>query len=311
MRVLYMGSPEFAVEPLRALAGRHEVVRVITRPDAASGRGRTLRPTPVARAAEALGLPISKPSSMRTAEAHEIVRAARADVGVVVAFGELVPADMLMIPRYGMLNVHPSSLPRWRGAAPVQRAILAGDETAGVSVMRVGEALDAGPYCCTSSVPLGHKGAGELLCELSKLGSECLLDALDRLSDGTLVWTIQDPEKVTYAEKVLKSDTALLPTLSAVECDRRVRASTDSAPARACVCGRSLRVISAEVEDAAGEGDLPAAGEVLRTRKGLVLGCAAGALRLLAVKPGGRREMPIGAFVAGLPADAPSEWKQA
>lgn len=298
MRIVYLGTPSFAVAPLAALAQRGEVVGVITKPDAASGRGKRLRPCAVAQKAEELELPLFKLDSMRTPEAARLLAELAPDLCVTVAFGELIPEGLLGLPPLGFINVHASLLPRWRGAAPVQRAILAGDEEAGVSIMRLAPELDAGPYCRQSATPVADKSADELLGELSTLGADDLIESLPEIASGRAVWTEQDAALVTYARKVAKADIALRPALAADECARRVRASSNSAPARAVVCGRSLRVVQARTV-VGGEG-LPAQGTVALTRKRLLLGCADGALELLAVKPDGGKQMPVGAFLAGL-----------
>lgn len=304
MRAVFFGTPAFAAPALRALSQCAEVAAVYTKPDAASKRGKGLHPSPVADAAGELGLPVRKVASMRGDEVRAGFEELGADIAVVVAFGELIPAALLDLPRLGFVNVHASALPRWRGAAPVQRAILAGDSSAGVSIMRLEPTLDTGPYCAQALTPVGRKGAEELLAELGEAGARLLADVLPAIEAGTAVWTEQDPALVTYAEKIAKADVLLDPSLCADECDRRVRASSPAAPARAVVCGKPLTVLSAAAAD-----DAIAAGEVLVTKKRLVLGCSGGALELLEVKPDGKKAMPATAFLAGLRRDGDLAWQ--
>ena len=304
MRAVYLGTPEFAVPPLRALAQNHEVVGVFTKPDAVSGRGKKLRPNPVAQTADELGIPVFKVDSMRTPEVAAKLAELAPQIAVVVAFGEIIPEELLSVPEFGFVNVHASALPRWRGAAPVQRAILAGDEKAGVAIMRVEAGLDTGAYCKTTLTDVAEKGAAELLAELSELGASDLMDAIDEMARGELAWTEQDEALVTYAAKIEKPEVVLSPEASAAENLRRVQASSDSAPARCVVCGRPVRIMKAT---AAGDG--LAAGEVERTKKSLRLGCAEGSFKPLVVKPEGKREMELSAFLAGLPKDAPLAWE--
>lgn len=305
MRVVFMGTPDFAVPSLSAVAAAHEVALVVTRPDAVRGRGRTLEPSPVKARALELGLPVLEARRM-TPEALEAVRAAAPDAICVVAFGCILPDELLAMPRLGTVNVHASLLPRWRGAAPIQRSILAGDAETGVSIMEVAHELDAGAWCRQAHVAIGEKGAEELTAELAAAGAEELVAALGQIEDGTAVWHEQDEAAVTYAAKVTKAEMRLAPAAGAGELARRVQASGDTAPARAVVCGRGVRVLAARVaSDAVGEG------AVLVDHGRVVLGCADGsALELLSVKPDGKRAMDASAWAAGLRGAEP-RWESA
>lgn len=297
MRIVFMGTPEFACPSLSAVSKSHDVVRVVTRPDAVRGRGKRLEPSPVKALAGELGLAVTEASRM-TPEVMDELRAAKADLCVVAAYGCILPDELLEMFPLGCVNVHASLLPRWRGAAPIQRAVLEGDELAGASIMRVVHELDAGAYCAQVSTAVAGKTSSELLDELGHLGAEALVEAIGRIADGTAVWTEQDESLVTYAHKIEKAEMRLDPADGALANVRRVLASTDAAPARCEVAGKGVRLMRARTCD-----DALAAGEVLVSHGRVALGCADGALEVLDVKPDGKREMQASAWAAGLRAD--------
>lgn len=296
MRVVFMGTPEFAVPSLQALVDAgHEVPLVFTRPDAVRGRGKKLLPSPVKEKASELGIPVFETKRM-TDEAKAALADAAPDVMCVVAFGCILPDDVLQMAPLGAVNVHASLLPRWRGAAPIQRSILAGDVETGVSIMRVAHELDAGAWCAQVSVPVGEKSCEELTSELAAAGAKALVDVLPDLADGSVEWHEQDPAGVTVAAKVRKEEMLLDPADDVRANALRVQAAGDTAPARAVVAGRGVRVMSARV---ANEAQVDA-GEVLAQKKHVFLGCADGALEVLSVKPDGKKEMPAASWAAGL-----------
>lgn len=297
MRIVFMGTPEFACPSLSAVSKSHDVVRVVTRPDAVRGRGKRLEPSPVKALAGELGLAVIEASRM-TPEVMDELRAAKAELCVVAAYGCILPDELLEMFPLGCVNVHASLLPRWRGAAPIQRAVLEGDELAGASIMRVVHELDAGAYCAQVSTAVAGKTSSELLDELGHLGAEALVEAIGRIADGTAVWTEQDESLVTYAHKIEKAEMRLDPADGALANVRRVLASTDAAPARCEVAGKGVRLMRAGTCD-----DALAAGEVLVSHGRVALGCADGALEVLDVKPDGKREMQASAWAAGLRAD--------
>ena len=299
MRVVFMGTPAFAVPSLEKLAERHEVALVLTRPDAVRSRGKRLEPSPVKARALELGLPVTEANRI-TPEVLEKLEAARADVFCVAAYGCILPDAVLTMAPLGCVNVHASLLPRWRGAAPIQRAILAGDAETGVSIMRIGRGVDTGAYCLQGAVSVPGKTAAQLTDELARLGADLLLKALDQLSSGTCSWTEQDEELVTHAPKIEKSELRLDPAATVGENCRRVLASSDAAPARCVVAGKGLRVLAAHAADGAQAGGLPQAGAYALARKQALLGCADGALALDSVKPDGKRAMEAVAWAAGL-----------
>lgn len=294
MRIVFMGTPAFAVPSLHALAGAHDVRLVLTRPDAVRGRGRRLEPSAVKAAATELGIDVLEAKRI-TDEVMDAIRAAEPDVIVVAAFGCILPDAVLTAAPLGCVNVHASSLPRWRGAAPIQRAILSGDARAGVSIMRVVHDLDAGAYCRQADVEVGEKSCPQVMGELAELGARELLTALDQMADGTAVLVDQDESKVTYAKKIEKAEMLLDPAATALDNRRRVQTSLDAAPARMAVAGKGVRVLAARVVE---EG--VAQGEVLVRHGRVIAGCADGAIELLRVKPDGKREMEASAWAAGL-----------
>lgn len=297
MRIVFMGTPDFAVPSLRMLAAEHEVPLVFTRPDAVRGRGKRLEPSPVKAAACELGLRVFETKRM-TPEAKEALAEAAPDIIVVAAFGCLLPEDVLTAAPLGCVNVHASLLPRWRGAAPIQRAVLEGDERIGVSIMRLVMEMDAGDYCRQAAVEAGDKDCAAVMSELAELGAQELLAALPSIADGTAEWVEQDASLVTFAPKIEKAEMLLDPTDSARANVQRVRASLNAAPARAVVAGKGVRVLAAHVA----EGEA-AAGKVLVRKGRVLLGCADGCVELDVLRPDGKREMQARAWSSGLRGD--------
>ena len=303
MRITFMGTPDFAVPSLELLARDHEVTLVVTRPDAVRGRGRELVPSPVKARALELGLPVLE-ARRATPEVLDAVREARPDVMCVAAFGCILPDELLAMAPLGCVNVHGSTLPRWRGAAPIQRAILEGDERVGVSIMRVVHDLDAGAYCRQAEVEVGEKGCAELMSELAEVGARELVAALAQMEAGTAAWVEQDPALVTYAAKIAKAEMLLDPADAVLVNLRRVQASTDAAPARLEVAGRGLRVMTARRAD-----ETVPAGEVVVDHGRVLLGCVDGSIEPLVVRPDGKRQMEARAWASGLRGSL--AWKRA
>lgn len=297
MRVIFMGTPEFAVPSLIALDEAYDVVGVVTRPDAVRGRGKRLEPSPVKAEAQARDLRVIEANRI-TPEVLGVLSELDADIVCVAAYGCILPDSVLAMAPLGCVNVHASLLPRWRGAAPVQRAVLAGDERAGVSIMRVVHELDAGAYCAQASTEVADKPCAQLMAEVAELGARALVSSLADIEAGRATWTEQDASLVTYAHKVEKAEMRLDAADGWLENARRVQASTDAAPARCVVGGKGVRVLRAT---AASES--VAAGDVRVARGRVLLGCADGALELLEVKPDGKREMDARSWAAGLRVD--------
>lgn len=304
MRIVFMGTPVFAAAILEELAQQHEVVCVYTRPDAVRGRGSATAASPVKQMAERLQLPVRTPKTLRCEEEQRALAELAPDAVCVAAYGAILPPEVLEIPRLGCLNVHASLLPRWRGAAPVERAILAGDAETGVCIMRMEEGLDTGAYCVCRTADVGDKGAEALTDELAVLGAKALLTALAHVEDGVASWTEQDESHVTYAAKVEKHELLLAPGDTAVQAARKVQASSSAHPARCAIAGRGVQVLEARLvreDDAVAEQAAALApGQVLFMQKRLLLGTSQGALEVLRVKPEGKQAMEAKAFAAGI-----------
>ena len=289
LRIVFAGTPEFAVPSLVAAAQRNEVVAVYTQPDRPAGRGRALTPSPVKLEALKRGLPVLQPESLKTELARDALRALQPDLMVVVAYGLLLPQSILDIPRYGCWNVHASLLPRWRGAAPIQRAIEAGDTMTGACLMQMEKGLDTGPVLLHQSIDIApDETAGQLHDRLAQLGAQTLADGLGLLRAGMRAVPQPQPEEgATYARKLEKSEARLDWSQPAEVLARKVRAFDPWPIAEGEVAGESVRVHRAH----AVEGDASATpGTVLRaTRDGIDIACGEGALRLQSLQRAGGR----------------------
>ena len=291
MRIVFMGTPDFAVPSLRALiAAGHEVVAVYSQPPRPAGRGKRLQPSPVHLAAQAAGIAVHTPISLKGAEDQTAFAAHRADVAVVAAYGLILPPPVLAAPAHGCLNVHGSLLPRWRGAAPVQRAILAGDDETGVTIMQMERGLDTGPMLATVRTPVAGKTAGELTAELAELGAAAMVAVLTDLPGHPPV--AQPEQGVTYAAKIDKAESRLDFALSADACERCVRAFAPAPGAFFELDGERYRVLAAHV--VAGTG-LP--GTVIDDA--LTIACGSQALRPTLVQRAGRPAMDSAALLRG------------
>jgi methionyl-tRNA formyltransferase len=291
LRVVFAGTPEFAVPCLAACrASGAEVVAVYTQPDRPAGRGRKLAPSPVKQAALAAGLAVEQPETLKTPAAQATLAAYRPDLMVVVAYGLILPRKVLAIPRLGCWNVHASLLPRWRGAAPIQRAILAGDTATGVDLMQMEAGLDTGPVLLEKRTPISREDTGGTLHDrLAALGAEALAEGLARVLRGQpLPAAPQAAEGVLYAHKLEKAEAALDFARPAIELERQVRAFDPWPGSDADIAGERVRVWAARAIDlahAAAPGHVLAAG-----RDGIDVACGDGALRLTAVqRAGGKR----------------------
>jgi methionyl-tRNA formyltransferase len=304
LRVVFMGTPEFALPALETCVNDHEVVAVYTQPDRAKGRGRRELPSPVKERASALGVRVEQPVTLREAAAVARLCSYAPDVIVVAAYGLLLPPDVLAIPHLGCVNVHASLLPRWRGAAPIQRAILAGDTSTGVCLMRMEAGLDTGPTACCVCTDVDEKSASDLTHELARLGGVALARTLAELAQGAGSWTPQPASGVTYAAKLNSEDVALDPALTVQDTLRRVRASGPSVPCRVVVGGLELTALVAR----RCEGDL-AAGEASCIGE-LKLGVADGAICLERVVPAGRKAMSGESFTRGSRLGAVCTWER-
>jgi methionyl-tRNA formyltransferase len=298
LRVVFMGTPEFATPVLGEILGQgHEVAAVFTRAPAPAKRGMDLTPSPVQRMAEGFGIPVFTPRSFRDAGVSEELASIGADVAVVVAYGLILPPAALQAPREGCLNLHASLLPRWRGAAPIQRAIMAGDRETGVMVMRMEEGLDTGPVAMAEKIPISpDMTAGELQERASRLGADLMARALAALSRGSLGFVPQAQEGVTYARKIDKAEARIDWTLAAAAVHDKIRglSPVPGAWLDADWGGGTQRLKVLRSQAAAGSG-VP--GTILDGD--LTIACGEGAVRLLHVQRAGRAPMPASEFLKG------------
>ena len=289
MRIVFAGTPDFAVPCLRAAAARNEVVAVYTQPDRPAGRGRGLTPSPVKREAIARGIPVLQPENFKAQVSRDALAALQPDVMVVVAYGLILPQSVLDIPAHGCWNVHASRLPRWRGAAPIQRAIQAGDTETGVCLMQMERGLDTGPVLLSQALPIGESDTGgQLHDRLSELGAQVLSDGLGLLRAGILpVARAQPVEGVTYAHKLDKAEARLDWTQPAEALARTVRAFNPWPMAEAQLAGERVRIHGAvplALEHRAAPGTVLLAG-----RDGIDVACGEGALRIRVLQREGGR----------------------
>lgn len=287
LRIVFAGTPDFAAEHLKALLDTpHQIVAVYTQPDRPAGRGQKLMPSPVKQLAVEHGLPVLQPPTLRNAEAQAELAALQPDLMVVVAYGLILPQAVLDIPRLGCINSHASLLPRWRGAAPIQRAVEAGDAESGVTVMQMEAGLDTGPMLLKVSTPITAEDTGGSLHDrLARLGPPAVLEAIAGLAAGTLKGEVQDDALATYAHKLNKDEAKLDWRLPAAELARRVRAFDPWPVCHTTLNGETLKVWAAR--PGAGKGE---PGKVLEaSRDGLRVGCGEGSLLLTRVQlPGGK-----------------------
>jgi len=297
LNVVFAGTPEFAARSLEALfESPHRVIGVLTQPDRPAGRGLKPAASPVKRLATARGVQIDQPASLKDTNVHEGLRRRRPDAIVVAAYGLILPQAVLEIPRFGGVNVHASLLPRWRGAAPIQRALLAGDRETGISVMQMDAGLDTGPVLLRESVPiLADDTAGSLHDRLAELGGRLVVQVLSALEAGRLNPTAQAAEGVTYAPKLDGRESSLDWRESALAVCRRVRALNPSLGATARLRGAELKVWRCTT--APGQG---APGEVLKAdASGLFVACGEGALSVTELQRSGGRRLTAADFLRG------------
>ena len=291
MKIVYMGTPDFAVPALDALvAAGHEIAAVYSQPPRPAGRGRKLMPTPVHARAEALGLTVRTPLSLKGAEEQADFAALGADIAVVAAYGLILPQAVLDAPRLGCVNIHASRLPRWRGAAPIQRAILAGDAETGVTIMGMEAGLDTGPMLAEIRTPIDGKTAGALTGELAQSGAALMVEVLaDLLS---FLPRAQPEEGVTYAAKIDKAEARIDFSRDAHQVERQIRAFNPFPGAFFEYGGERFRILAATVEDHAGP-----AGELLD--HSLLIGCGHGAIRPTLIQRAGKAAMSAGELLRG------------
>ena len=291
MRLVFMGTPDFAVATLQALlAAGHEVVCVYTQPARQAGRGMALRPSPVETLARSRAIEVRTPDSLKPVDEQKRFAKLRADAGVVVAYGSILPKPILEAPRLGCFNVHASLLPRWRGAAPIQRAIMAGDVETGVSIMRMDEGLDTGPVCRSARVAITSRTTAQMLHdELAELGARLMVEVLN---GEKIDCAAQAAEGVTYADKISKTETRIDFSRSAVEVRSHIHGLSPFPGAWFESRGNRVKVLACDVTDGAGPP-----GTLLDDR--LTIACGKGAVRLLRLQREGKAPLPAEEFLRG------------
>lgn len=300
-KVVFMGTPDFAVPSLKSLIANHEVVGVVTQPDRPAGRGRHLKPSPIKLAALDHNIPLYQPISLRSMDSIIPIREWAPDIIIVAAFGQILRSHLLNLPPEGCLNVHASLLPRWRGAAPIQYALLAGDKETGVSLMRMDEGLDTGPVFAQKAIPIREvETAATLHDRLANLGAILLESFLDQILDGTLAATSQNDSLSTYAP-MMKKDAGLIDwSKTAIEIDRQIRAMTPWPSAYTSWQGKRLKVVAALGLD---DDELPSSepGNVVPLSNGVAVRTASGGIMLKQLHLAGKRAATAEEFLRGHP----------
>jgi methionyl-tRNA formyltransferase len=303
LRLAFAGTPRFAVPALDALSRtQHTIEAVFTQPDRPAGRGRSLQESAVKHRAAELGLPVHQPASFKTPDVEELLRTLALDALVVVAYGLIVPSAALAIPRLGCFNIHASLLPRWRGAAPIQRALLAGDTVTGVTIMRMEAGLDTGPMLMVRQHPMRPRETAETLHDrLALIGGEAIVEALAAVADGSSREVPQPTQGVTYAAKIDKSEAMVDWSGAAASIVRQVRAFDPWPVAETRWNGTQLRIWEAELgPPAAADAGLP--GSVLAaSRDGIDVACGMGVLRILRLQLAGRKPLAVNDFIRSQP----------
>ncbi len=298
-RIIYMGTPEFAVAPLKGLlSSEYEICACVTQPDRARGRGKKLRPSPVGQAALDAGLEILQPESAREEGFIQRLEELAPDLIIVAAYGKILPKEILDLPNCGCVNIHASLLPRFRGAAPVQRCILEGAEQTGVTLMYMAEGMDTGDMIAKASVDVAGKTAGELLEELSELGTNLLLEQLPSLIRARVEAVPQDDTQASYAPMIEKSMAHISFDEPAVLAERLVRAMNPNPGAFTEIDGARMKIKAASVEN--GDPGTAAPGSVLSAdADGIRVACGEGILNIQRVQPAGKKEMAVSDYLRG------------
>ena len=291
MKIIFAGTPDFAATHLQALISQHEVVAVYTQPDRPAGRGKKLNASPVKLLAEQNNLPIHQPQSLKDPEQQTILANLQADIMVVVAYGLILPQVVLDAPRLGCINVHGSILPRWRGAAPIQRAVEAGDKETGVTIMQMDAGLDTGAMLTITRCPIEpNETSGSLYDKLAALGAPALLSTLDKLKAGTAVAVAQDNGQSTYAKKIDKAEALIDWSQPAIIIDQRIRAFSPFPAAYTEIEGLRVKIWAAQTSTQ----QLGTSGEIVAADdNGLLVGCGQGSLLLTEIQLAGKSRMPV------------------
>lgn len=298
MRILFMGTPDFAAEILKTLHEQEEIVGVFTQPGKPKGRGHNVTPSPVQVLAEELGLSCYTPATLRDGSALELMRELKPDLSVVVAYGKILPKDVLEFPRYGSVNIHASLLPRFRGAAPIQRAIIAGDRETGVTVQQMDEGLDTGDMLVVDKVTITPEDDfGTLHDKLIESGKRAIVETIKQIKEGILNPVKQPEEGAIYAAKIEKADAIIDFSKSSTELSCLIRGLSPIPMAQTKLGGKILKIASVRVVEYSGTA---APGTIIKSGKdGIVVACGDGALELIDVVPEGKRRMSATEFARG------------
>ena len=299
MKIIFAGTPQFAASALAELVKEHQIVAVLTQPDRPSGRGMQLSASPVKQLALQHALPVLQPASLKNAEAQQSLSRLDADVLVVAAYGLILPKAVLQMPRYGCLNIHASLLPRWRGAAPIQRAILAGDAETGITIMQMDEGLDTGDMLLKKTCSIAADDTAQTLHDkLAELGARAIVEALQQLQLGKLTPQQQDSQQATYAAKLTKSEAQLDWTQDAAQLERAVRGYFPFPAANTILDATPIKILCAHLS----EGGHAAPGTVIATDKNNIhVACGKGVLALEVLQKPGGKALPVAQFVQGFP----------
>lgn len=299
-RIVYMGTPDFAVPPLAAMVENGlEVVGVVTQPDKPKGRGKTMMPTPVKEEAMKHNIPVYQPQKVRAQEFIDVLKEINPDIIVVAAFGQIIPKEILELPEFGCINIHASLLPKYRGAAPIQQAVIDGEKESGVTIMKMGTGLDTGDMISKMVVPItAEETGGSLFDKLAQVGADLLIQTLPAIFDGTAAYEAQPEESPTpYAGMITKEMGRLDFTKSAVELERLVRGMNPWPSAYTHLNGKTLKVWSSEIEEKTAD-EKP--GTVLKTdKKGIYVACGKDVLVLKEIQLEGKKRMEADAFLRG------------
>jgi len=299
LRVIFAGTPDFAASALSALIeSDHEIIAVYTQPDRPAGRGRKLRSSPVKELALKNDIPVFQPENLKETETQDVLRTFNADVMVVAAYGLILPQVVLDIPRLGCLNIHASLLPRWRGAAPIQRAIAAGDKESGITIMQMNAGLDTGDILQLFACPItAEDSGGDLHDRLAKIGADAIVKILNDLDSNKLKPTVQDDSLATYAHKLDKKEALINWQQPATEIERLIRAFNPWPVAFTCINEKTLRIWQAQA--LAENSNLEAGTIIACDKKGIDISCGEGTLRLLKLQPSGSKAMDVASFMNG------------
>lgn len=295
MRVIYMGTPDFSVLPLRRIAERHEVVLAVTQPDKPKGRGYKMLPTPVKECAQSLGIEVYQPEKINDEAVIEYLRSFEADIIVVAAYGKKLPVSILEMPKYKCINIHASLLPRYRGAAPINRAIMNGDKTGGVTIMNMAEGMDTGDIVLQRSFDISTMTAGEYHDRLSEVGSDAVLEAMELIESGRACPVKQNDDEATHAAKITKEECLVEFDMNATAAYNKIRGLSPVPCAYIVLNGKRIKIVECELSCDEGES-----GKVLCADKnGIKIAFDGGSIVLKRIRPEGSGEMTAWAYVLG------------